>query len=122
MIDWISLLSKGDPVLIIIVIVLILITGGAGQSVVSGIMANRRGVKGDALVKEQNGINGLGMLTERQDSYIETLETRINKMEENFNSKVEELEKRLEAEIDYSNSLINTLSENTIPIPPRPKK
>lgn len=117
--DWTELIATGDLATILVVIVLILVSGGVGAAVVNGISASRRGVKGDALINTQNGINGLSKLTEGQASYITTLENRINKMEESFNEKVDTLLQKLESEIDYSNLLITTLSENTIPIPPR---
>lgn len=120
--DWISLFENGDVAQVLIVAVLVIITGGVGAAIATGIFASRRGVKGDALVKEQNGINGLDKLTNAQGNYIDRLEKRINEMEQDFNEKIENLEAKLHDEVAYSNLLINTLSENTIPIPPRPIK
>jgi len=118
--DWISLLQQGDVVQLLIVLLLVLVTGGTGAAIVSAITTSRRGVKGDALVKEQNGISGLDKLTNAQGNYIDRLEKRIDEMEQEFNEKITNLENKLHNEVAYSNLLINTLSENTIPIPPRP--
>lgn len=127
--DWISLLATGDLTTIIIVAVLVIVSGGVGAAIVNGITASKRGIRGDALIKEQNGIEGMGKLTEAQGAYIETLEDRIEKIgaesaqrEGRLSARVDALEQRLEAEMAYSNLLISTLSENTIPIPPRPRK
>lgn len=120
--EWAELVASGDLPTILIVVVLVIITGGVGAAIVNGITASRRGIKGDALVKEQNGIEGLGKLADSQGAYIETLEKRLDKVEADFNMKVENLERKLESEVAYSNILINVLSENTIPIPPRPPR
>lgn len=118
MVDWSELLANGDIITVLIVIVILIITGGVGAAIVSAVSASKRGVKGDALVREQNGIEGLSKLTEGQAGYITTLENRID----DYEIRLTKLEGRLQDELDYSNLLIRTLSENTVPIPPRPKR
>jgi len=129
--DWPSLLASGNVPAIVVTIILVLLTGAVGAAIVNGLYASRRGVRGDALVKEQNGIAGLGKLTDSQGEYIDRLEKRLNELETEskaqitelrteFEAKVNELESKLFIEVEYSNVLITVLSENTIPIPPRP--
>lgn len=107
--DWGKLLANGDFVTLLVIFAIVFALGGGGAAVVTGISARARGIRGDALVKEQNGITGLGKLADSQGEYIDRLEKRI-----------EGLESRFTAEVEYSNLLILTLSSNDVPIPPRP--
>jgi len=129
--NWFDLIVEGNIAAIIISFILVALTGAVGASIVNGIYASRRGVRGDALVKEQNGITGLGKLADSQGEYIDRLEKRLSEVETSakeqiaelrteFEAKVDELETKLFIEVEYSNVLISALSENTIPIPPRP--
>lgn len=116
MVDWSELLASGDILATLIIVVICIITGGVGAAIVSAVGASRRGVKGDALVREQNGIEGLSKLADGQAGYITTLENRVERVELD----VVELTRQLHSEIEYSNLLIRTLSEKNIPIPSRP--
>lgn len=113
-----SFIQDTDPLTLIIFVVILIVTGGVGSSYVTGRMASKRGVQGDALVKEQNGIEGLTNLGTLQGTYIATLTQQIKDLSEKF----DDLERKFDAEVEYSNLLINTLSENTVPIPPRPNR
>lgn len=120
-----NLVANGDWLTIVIIIVILIITGGVGKSIIDSRGASKRGIKGDALVKEQNGIEGLTNLGNLQDAFITKLQAQNNSQQEQINElsyKVDNIATKLEEEISYSNLLIQTLSDNTIPIPPRKKR
>ncbi len=115
-----------DPLSAVIALLIAVATGGVGAAIVNAIVTSRRGIRGDALTKEQNGITGLSNLADRQDNFIKSLEARIEATEteleavtKEFTEKLSDLTKKLAAEIEYSNSLMVTLNSHNIPIPPR---
>jgi hypothetical protein len=120
MLDWINALAEVDPLTVIFSFVTVILTGGIGAAIVGAISANRRGIKGDALVREQNGIEGLGKLTDAQGAYIDKLEKRLDEVEKDFKIQLSAISAKLTREIKYSNTLIKTLSAHNVPIPARP--
>ena len=115
MIDWLKdLFIRGDVFGIIFVIVVLVITGGVGKSLVDNWAARGRGIKGDALVKEQNGIDGLNKLTIAQGTIIERLDEQVTIL----TKRVDEISEKLEHEVEYSNANVALLIENGItPVP-----
>lgn len=119
--DWVDLVASGDITTILIVLAVLLVTGGLGASVVTGFVASRRGVKGDALAKESNAISGLGKLTDGQDAFITQLRTEFDSYKKTTDDKLNELETRLNNEVEYSNTLVALLIEKGIAPIPRPR-
>jgi hypothetical protein len=128
---WVELLASGNLPNLLIIVAIAIVTGGTGAAIVSGVVASRRGIKGDALVKEQNAINGLGTLTEGQQGFITQITAQLATVEAKAENRIKELKKELEAknlvlshridsELQYSNSLIVLLAQHGIPAPPRP--
>lgn len=115
--DWVNVLATGNPLTIIIVVILALMTGGLGASVVNGIVASKRGVKGDALAKEQNGISGLTALSNAQDKYLSRLDAEV----EALKLEIQQVKVELNGEVQYSNALAAILRKNNIPVPDRPE-
>ena len=115
MIDWAKIVASGDLPTILVLIVIAVVVGGGAVALINGWYASKRGVKGDALIKEQNGITGLTNLSEQQGEFITTMRDEIAGLKKDMG----ELRKELHTEIAYSNGLINLLSRNNIPIPPR---
>lgn len=128
---WVELLASGNLPNLLIIIAIAIVTGGTGAAIVSAVSANRRGIKGDALVKEQNAINGLGTLTEGQQGFITQItaqlatvkaesEARVKDLKKELDAKNLVLSRRIDSELQYSNSLIVLLAQHGIPAPPRP--
>ena len=115
MIDWAKVVANGDLPTILILVVIAVVVGGGAVALINGWYASKRGVKGDALIKEQNGITGLTNLSEQQGEFITTMRDEIT----NLKRDMADMRKELHAEIAYSNSLINLLSKNNVPVPPR---
>jgi len=117
--EWVSVvLANGDLASLIISAILLVITGGVGVAIVNGIVASRRGVRGDALAKEQNSINGLGKLTDGQDAFITQLRDELETYRTETNRRISDLEKALKTEIRHSGDLTKQLIEhNIVPIP-----
>lgn len=114
-IDWISLLDAGNPLQLIVILIIALLVGGGANAAIQSFTASRRGVKGDALVKEQNGIDGLNKLSiqqaaalERQEKAITKLEERVDELEEKLNEVTEEHSK----ETEYNSMLKLQLIQN----------
>lgn len=129
---WVDLIATGNLPTILIVGIILVLTGGVGTSIVTGVFAGRRGVKGDALQKEQNAINGLGALTEGQQGFIDRIakqlentkaeakaEVALLKAENEKNYSI--LEAKFDREVQYSNNLIVLLAQNGIAAPQRPE-
>lgn len=128
---WVDLIASGNLVTLIIVLLIAIVTGGVGVSIVSGIFASRRGVKGDAIAKENTALSGLGTLTEGQQGFIEilnnALETQkaesaaaLHQAKLEATQQVAALKHEFERELAYSNALIVLLAQNGISAPPRP--
>jgi uncharacterized coiled-coil protein SlyX len=128
-------LANSDPITVIIYfIVAIGLGGGGGVGLYTAIKTNSRGIKGNALAQESNGITGLTNLAHSQDSFIKNLQVQIGDqqkeidglksdmdlMQTRFDKQMAEATLRNHADILYQNILIRTLSDNTIPIPARP--
>ena len=110
---------------IITLIIISVVTGGVGAAIVQGLFASKRGVKGDALVKEKNALDGYHTLSEVQQALMKDLVSRLEKAEtniSNMDTHIDELTKSLTHEIQYQNLLIWTLHENTIEVPARPER
>ena len=110
---------------IITLIIISVVTGGVGAAIVQGLFASKRGVKGDALVKEKNVLDGYHTLSEVQQALMKDLVSRLEKAEtniSNMDTHIDELTKSLTHEIQYQNLLIWTLHENTIEVPARPER
>ena len=117
--EWISVaLADGDFLTLIITAILLLATGGGGVALINVFGASRRGIKGDALVKEQNSISGLGKLTEGQDAFITQLRDELDTYKAETNQRISQLEIDLRAEIKHSANLTQQLIEhNIVPVP-----
>jgi len=110
---------------IITLIIISVVTGGVGAAIVQGLFASKRGVKGDALAKEKNALDGYHTLSEVQQALMKDLVSRLEKAEtniSNMDTHIDELTKSLTHEIQYQNLLIWTLHENTIEVPARPER
>lgn len=125
--EWIDLLASGNIVTILIIVLILIVTGGVGAAIVNAVTASRRGVKGDALVRESNGITGLSKLTEGQDAFIETLRAELAQLKTDTdayktatNKQIENLKSRFDAEVAYSNELIAQLIDAKLVPVPRP--
>lgn len=106
---WLDLIKSGDIPTILILLVIALLTGGVAVALINGFVASRRGVKGDALQKENNAISGLGTLTEGQQGFIDALQQNFNEYKAEMETKFAKLELRLDLEIAYNNMLITQL-------------
>ena len=117
--EWISVaLANGDITTLVITAILLVMTGGGAVAIINGFVASRRGVKGDALVKEQNSISGLGKLTEGQDSFITQLRDELETYKRETNARITELETALKTEIRHTANLTQQLIEhNIVPVP-----
>jgi hypothetical protein len=128
-------LSNADPITIVIYfIVAIGLGGGGGVGLYTAIKTNSRGIKGNALAQESNGITGLTNLAHSQDAFIHNLQIQIGDqqkeidglksdmglMQSKFERQLAEATLRNHADIQYQNMLIRTLSDNSIAIPARP--
>lgn len=114
MTDWANLIAAGDLPTLLVGLLIVLVTGGLGSTIVNSIAASRRGIRGDAISKEQTGIDGLSKLSSAQDVAIHRLDGQIIKATE----RIEALERRLQAEIEYSNANItHMLSLGVAPLP-----
>jgi len=120
-----ELVAAGGITSWIALIIVSLVTGGVGAAIVQGFFASKRGVKGDALVKEKNVLDGYHSLSEVQQELMKDLVSRLDKAETNIekmDTHIGELTKNLSHEIQYQNLLIFTLHENTIEVPQRPER
>lgn len=128
---WLDLLASGNIVNILILVVSAIIIGGTGAAIVNAISTHRRGIRGDALTKDQLAIDGLGTLTEGQHGFITQITAQLAtvkteareelaKVKQDSDLKYNLLSNRFDAEIQYSNTLIVLLAQNGIPAPPRP--
>lgn len=117
--EWISVaLAAGDIPTIVITAILLIMTGGGAVAIINGFVASRRGVKGDALVKEQNSISGLGKLTEGQDAFITQLRDELETYKAKTDQRISQLETDLRTEIKHSANLTQQLIEhNIVPVP-----
>lgn len=128
-------LANSDPITVIIYfIVAIGLGGGGGVGLYTAIKTNSRGIKGNALAQESNGITGLTNLAHSQDAFIHNLQNQIadqqreidglksdmDLMQAKFERQLAEATLRNHADIQYQNTLIRTLSDNSIAIPARP--
>lgn len=114
--EWINvIIEQGDLPTALVVVAVLLLTGGVGASIVNGISASRRGIKGDALVQEQNGIDGLSKLSNAQDVAIKRLDGQVSTL----TARLEAMERELRAEREFSNKQIALLIKHGIPPAPR---
>jgi hypothetical protein len=128
-------LANSDPITVIIYfIVAIGLGGGGGVGLYTAIKTNSRGIKGNALAQESNGIMGLTNLAHSQDAFIKNLQIQIGDqqkeidglksdmelMQVRFDKQMADSTLRNHADIQYQNILIRTLSDNSVPIPARP--
>lgn len=128
---WSELVASGDIVNLLAVLIIVIATGGVGAAIVNGISTNRRGVRGDALVREQNGITGLDTLTKAQAAELERVaeqrkadkdeaQKNLEKVEEKLNARIDELEEDLRREAAYVTALVEQLITHQLAPVPRP--
>jgi len=115
-------IETGNYTSIIILGIVALITGGTGAAVVNAIAASRRGIKGDALQKDANAVEGFNLLAASLQKDNVDLRLRLDKFEKETAARIAELEAEVVELMGYNNLLIHTLNENTIEIPPRPSR
>jgi len=113
-------IESGNYTGLIILGIFALVTGGMGAAVVNAIAASRRGIKGDALQKDANAVEGFGALAEALQKDNQSLRERLDNFEKETAARIQELEAEVVELLGYNNLLIHTLNENTIEIPPRP--
>lgn len=119
--DWLSLI-EANPVGAIVVAILLIMIGGGAKSLIDAFAASRRGIKGDALVSEQNGISGLGKLAETQAGMITQLVDRLDAMQlrqDSTDTQLESLKEDFEHEKEYTRLLIRLWGTQSTP-PDRP--
>lgn len=119
--DWIKLI-EANPVGAIVVAILLIMIGGGANSLIGAFAASRRGIKGDRLVSEQNGITGLGKLAETQADMIAGLVARLDSMQERQDGLAADLESAkqdFDNEKEYTRLLIRLWGTQSAP-PDRP--
>ena len=115
-------IESGNYTGLIILGIFALVTGGMGAAVVNAIAASRRGIKGDALQKDANAVEGFNLLAASLQKDNVDLRLRLDKFEKETAARIAELEAEVVELMGYNNLLIHTLNENTIEIPPRPSR
>jgi hypothetical protein len=106
-----------DPAWVGLVITALIsaITGASGASLISGIFATKRGVKGDELKREENGTNRFNAIFAAQDTLIKQLTGDVNALK----LEVGNIRREVHLEVAYNRVLTELLDEHTIEVPPR---